>query len=108
MKKNYIAKFAPEGKRGQMLQVDLQGTRLGRPGLELAYFFCSSTSPMQRKNYFEDLLRFYYNQFCEELKSLGGPSEPCFSLDELKKEYDECYPYGFIMGCMHSQVGFVQ
>jgi hypothetical protein len=33
--------------------LDLQGTRIGRPGIELAYFFCSSTSPQQRKGHFK-------------------------------------------------------
>jgi hypothetical protein len=59
---------------------------------------------MQRKYHFEELLKFYYNRFCEELKNLGGSSKPIFTYAELKKEFDDCYPYGFIMGCMHSQV----
>jgi hypothetical protein len=47
--------------------VDLQNCRLGGLGLELGYFFCSSTSPEQRKNHLDELLRFYYDQvttFC--------------------------------------------
>jgi hypothetical protein len=84
--------------------LDLQNTRLGRPGLELAYFFCSSTSPQQRKENFEELFQFYYDQFFLELTILGDTSKPFFSLEDLKKEYDECYTFGFVMGCMHSQV----
>ena len=86
--------------------MDLQNTRLGRPGIELAYFFCSSTSPEQRKNHFDELFKFYYDQFFHELQSLGDTSEPCFTLEELKADYDDCYAFGFIMGCMHSQVTF--
>jgi len=51
--------------------VDLQNTRLGRPGIELAYFFCSSTSPKQRKDHFEELLRFYYDQFCQGINFIN-------------------------------------
>ncbi len=48
--------------------------------------------------------RHYYDCFFKELKSLGDVSEPIFSFEDLQKEYDQCYPYGFVMGCAHSQV----
>jgi len=73
-------------------------------GLELAYFFCSSTSPQQRREHFQTLLKLYYNQFCEELKSLGDKAGEYFTYDALLEDFDECYPFGFIMGCVHSQV----
>ena len=82
----------------------MQGTRFVRPGIELVYFFCSSTSPEQRKGHFDELLRYYYDCFRDELKSVGGDSEPFFSFDDLKKDYDECYSFGFAMGFAHSQV----
>ena len=84
--------------------VDLQGTRLGRPGVELAYFFCSSASPQQRKDHFQTLLKFYYNEFSNQLKSLGYNAESYLTFDELLTDFDECYPYGFITGCIHAQV----
>jgi hypothetical protein len=86
-----------------VIMLDLQNTRIGRPGIELSYFFCSSTSPQQRKDHFEELLKFYYDCFFEEIKNLGDNSEPYFTFEDLKQEYDECYNYGFILGCMHSQ-----
>jgi hypothetical protein len=43
--------------------VDLQGARLGRLGVELAYFLCSSTSPKQRREHFDELLHYYYDRF---------------------------------------------
>ena len=84
--------------------VDLQGTRIGRPGLELAYFFCSSTSPQQRRQHFDELIEFYFDRFVKELKDLESPFPVPFTLDELKKEYDDCFEFGFIMGCGHAQV----
>ena len=44
--------------------------------------------------------------FFHELQGLGDTSEPCFTLEELKADYDDCYAFGFIMGCMHSQVTY--
>jgi hypothetical protein len=67
-------------------------------GVELAVLFCSSTSPQQRKAHFDELIKHYYDNFFEELQSLGDDSEPFFTLDDLKKEYDECYALGFALG----------
>ncbi len=36
---------------------------------------------------------------------IANSFEAPFTLDELKKEYDDCYEFGFIMGCGHAQVG---
>ena len=87
-----------------MSLLDLQNTRLGRPGIELAYFFCSSTSPQQRKEHFHDLFQLYYDQFFQELKDLGDNSDHQFSLEDLMAEYSECYHWGFVQGCVHAQV----
>jgi hypothetical protein len=88
-----------------VIMVDLQKAKLGRPGIELAYFFCSSTSPKQRKDHLNDLLRFYYDEFYKQLTLLGDGCETnCFTFEEILKDFNECYPYGMIMGCMHAQV----
>jgi len=68
-----------------LIMVDLQNTRIGRPGIDLSYFFCSSTSPQQRKDHFDELLRFYYDCFFEELRNLGNTSEPYFTLKTSSK-----------------------
>jgi hypothetical protein len=65
--------------------LDLQNTRLGRPGIELAYFMCSSTSWHQRKYHLDELLQHYYNKFFEELANLGNQEQPWFSFEDLKK-----------------------
>ena len=85
--------------------VDLQNTKLGRPGIELAYFFCSTTSPEQRKGHMDELLQLYYSDFHQQLTQLGsGCEKTCYTFEELRDEVNECYAYGFIMGCLHSQV----
>ena len=72
--------------------------------MELTYFLCSSASHNQRKQHFDDLIQFYFDQFNKELKDLGSDFKAPFSLEELKQEYDDCFEYGFVMGCGHSQV----
>ena len=84
--------------------VDLQGTRIGRPGMELAYFLLSSTSPEQRKEHFGDLVKYYHDRFIQELNGLESSFEAPFTLEELRAEVDNCYVFGFIMGCGHAQV----
>ena len=48
--------------------------------------------------------RYYYDCFFTELALLGETGEPYFTFEELKKEYDECYPFGFSTGMLHAQV----
>lgn len=85
--------------------LDLQNSKLGRPGLELAYFFCSSTSPEQRKLHLVDLLELYYDEFNQQLTQLGGGiEEAVYTFEDLLEDFNECYSYGFILGCLHSQV----
>ena len=104
--KSTFIRYPTDGSKDptDVAMVDLQGTRLGKPGIELAYFFCSSTSPDQRKEHFEELLQLYYNQLSFDLQRLGDNQIPCFTFEELKQEYDECYAWGFLMGCLQSQV----
>jgi hypothetical protein len=48
--------------------------------------------------------RFYYERFFEELKSLGHEEDPFFTLEDLIKDYNECFPYGFVTASAHYQV----
>jgi len=87
--------------------VDLQGTKLGRPAIELVYFFFSSTTPSQRQQHLEGLILFYWDRFNEELKGLGSNFGVPFSLEELKQEFDSCRKFAFVrfpMGCAQAQV----
>ena len=48
----------------------------------------------------------YYDWFFIELRQLGdNSSEPFFTFEDLLEEFDAGYPFGFVMGCAHSQVG---
>jgi hypothetical protein len=85
--------------------IDLQRTQLGRIGFDLTYFLSSSASPLQREQHFDALLGLYYRTFCSELGMLGIEQIP-LTFDELLQEYDACFPYGFAMGLLHTQVVF--
>ena len=42
-----LFRYSPQDQNEpkDVIIIDLQGTRFGRAGIELVYFFCSSTSP---------------------------------------------------------------
>ncbi len=88
----------------EIVLIDLQGTQLGRLGVELAYFMISSTSPKQREEHLDGLLHFYYDALCNELTSLGHEGKPHFSFDDLLQDFNACYALGFTTGCLHTQV----
>jgi hypothetical protein len=48
--------------------------------------------------------RYYYDRFFAELRSLGETGEPHFAFEDLKAEFSDCFPYGFITGCGHALV----
>jgi len=52
----------------------------------------------------DEVIKLYFGRFSVELKDLESPYPLPFTLAELKQEYDDCYKFGFIMGCGHAQV----
>ena len=46
-------RFSQNGQVEEVKILDFQNTRIGRPGIELAYFLCSSVSPKQRKEHLQ-------------------------------------------------------
>jgi hypothetical protein len=84
--------------------IDLQGLQLGRLGVELSYFMMTSSSPAQRENRLNDLLRLYYDTLQVELENLGYGAGSPFTFEELLEEFHECLPFGFLFGCNHTMV----
>lgn len=78
--------------------------QLGRLGVELAYFIMTSSSPAQRENRLNDLLRLYYDTLLEELQALGCAIGVPFTFEQLVEEFFECLPHGFLFGCNHTMV----
>jgi len=88
--------------------IDLQGTQVGRLGIELAYFMVSSTSPKQRVEHLDSLFHHYYDSLSAELKSLGYVDGPPFTFDEMVQDFEACYVFGFGSGCQHTLVSPVK
>ena len=84
--------------------LDLQTIRYCRPALDLAYFFCSSTSPNFRKAHLREMQEYYYNELFKQLQTLGKYSKDMYTFDMLLQDYNECFPWGFVMGFAHAQV----
>ncbi len=51
----------------------------------------------------EKWLRWYHDQFSTDLDKFGHDAKEVFSFDTLLKDYNEAYPYNFVMAMMHFQ-----
>jgi len=58
-----------------------QCTRLGSPNLDLGYYLFTSLKPEIRREKWQELLRFYFDEFRSNIKTLGG---------ELPISFDVC------------------
>lgn len=85
--------------------LDLQLMRVARPAVDLSYLFGSSTSPEFRKEHLADFLQFYHTALASHLGDLGHRVDDLLTLDQLKRDFDECFVFGFVVGILHSQVG---
>ncbi len=83
--------------------LDLQLSQLGRPAMDLAYFFWSSVG-----NYFggQDigrLLESYHSVLAEKLEVLGHTPE-VYSLEALKRDFEECSVWWLTVSILHATV----
>jgi hypothetical protein len=82
--------------------LDLQLMKYSRPTVDLVYFFGSSTDAAFRKKHKESLLRIYHESLTAELKVFGY--ENLYSFDDLLKDFEDTWGFGFVMSCFHVQV----
>ena len=83
--------------------LDLQLSRRANPGVDLAYFLGSSTSPAFREKHLDDLLTFYHSILKERLVAFGYPDNT-YTLENVKKDFKYCFPFGFCMARIHIMV----
>ena len=83
--------------------VDLQVVRRARPSIDLVYMLGSCTTAEFRKHHLPELLEFYHQMFVDTLKKLGY-SESLYTLDQLTKDFDECYVHGFVVSILQAMV----
>ena len=77
--------------------------RRGRPTIDLAYLLGSSTSPEFRKEHLDEILSFYHKTLIDLLTSFGYSAQ-VYPYDQLEKDFEECFVFGFVMAIMHAMV----
>ena len=97
-----LIRKAKNGKCEEVTLLDLQLMKYGRPTLDLAYFFGSSTTVEFRKEHLETLLEEYHKKLSEELKVFGY--ENIYSFDDLLSDFQETWGFGFMIGQFHAHV----
>ena len=83
--------------------LDLQTSRRGRPGVDLAQFFWTSVTPQFRAKHLTDCLKIYSDTLTKNLKSLNC-QEVIPKFADLQKELRECAIFGIILSLTHAQV----
>ena len=86
----------------KLVLLDLQLIKYARPTVDLAYFIGSSTSPSFRAANLKKCLEFYHEALTQELEAFGYKT--VYSLDLLKSDFQDCWMFGYFVGCMHVQV----
>ena len=76
--------------------LDWQVTQMSSLATDLNHFIFSSVDHSVRKKYFDDLLRLYYEEYMEVIKS--ADLNPNFTFPELKQEFANKNKMGIIMG----------
>ena len=72
-----------------------------RPSVDLVYFFGSSTDASFRKKYLSSLLKIYHENLIAELNNFDY--ENLYSFDDLMKDFEDTWGFGFVMSCLHIQ-----
>ncbi|KAJ9583827.1 hypothetical protein L9F63_021830 [Diploptera punctata] len=78
--------------------IDFQLSRFSSPALDLQYFIYTSPNEDVRSQKTDYLIEVYHKELCEYLKMMGQ-HDKLISLEELKKEFEEKYFFGFNTAC---------
>jgi hypothetical protein len=100
---NFMFLYDKAGKLETMKMVDYQLMRYGCIVHDLVYFLYSSTSPEMRKEHLRELQEYYHSHLVLYLTKLGY-SESVYSFESFKKDFDDCYAFGYITGTFIAQI----
>ena len=75
--------------------VDLQICRRARPSLDVACLLVTTTNEDFRANNLEEALKFYHSRLGHYLSKCGHDVNGLYPFEQLKKEFDECFVFGF-------------
>ncbi len=84
--------------------LDLQLSQLGRPAVDLAYFFGSSVGNDFGAEDIGGLLESYHSVLAKKLEVLGHPPEEVYSLEALKRDFEECSVWWMTVSILHATV----
>ena len=98
----YLCRHETNGKPTDIKVLDFQMSRRTRPAVDLVYFLGSSTTPEMREKHLEELLHFYHDQLTEILDGHGYSGR--YTYTELKKDFKECFVFGFVLATSHAKV----
>lgn len=100
---NVMYKKKPDGSLEHLVLLDLQLMRRSRPAVDLVYFFGSSTYFQFRAKHMEELLKYYHGCLSNELEAFGY-SKSTHTYQQLNQDFDDCWPFGFVIAIMHMQL----
>lgn len=97
---NLMFDYGTGTKPLQALMLDFQLSHEACPTADLAYFLFSSTTTSTRKEFEQDILRAYYDQFISICDNLDCKPLPGFSWAVLQRKFRRAKVFGFVMGLM--------
>jgi hypothetical protein len=86
---------ANTGKPVEVILVDLQLVQETCLTTDLAYAIYASTRTELRKNHLDELLQLYHDKFVEICVGHGTPLLPGFTMNELKRRFQNAKIFGF-------------
>ncbi|XP_069676289.1 uncharacterized protein [Periplaneta americana] len=95
---NMMFHYRATGEPDEVRFVDFQMMRFSSPALDLQYFVYSSPSEDVRSQHTDHLLQVYHKELSDTLKILQC-DRPEFTVDVLKKEFDDRSFFGFVTAC---------
>nr|XP_019559293.2 uncharacterized protein LOC109428073 [Aedes albopictus] len=90
-------------KRGvptEIVLLDWQLCRYASPALDLLYFIFVCTDEAFRRQYYDEMLRIYYNSLGQLLEKLGGDPSRLFPFTALLRQLKACGKFGILMALL--------
>lgn len=94
---NFLVRNIGQNEK-EALMLDFQLARCVSPILDLSFLIYSCTLKSFRDQYFDDILKIYYSELSDAIKSLGTDPEKVYPLDLFMKEVKclFCYKNNFL------------
>lgn len=74
--------------------IDFQLARFSSPAIDLSFFFYSCTSQELREEYFDELIKTYYESLCSLVRDFGSNPDVLFPFSALQEELRTSFRFG--------------